>query len=196
MARAEDLSTEVRRVIADGIAPYIKLAFGAERVTIGESFALWSFEGVVDDPDLVFDSRVSFHHSYHHQLFVGDQAVGLAQSRHDPEKNTWKVTRVARSLLASYVDRAIGELDELVPDDIPVVLLKASVYHLSAFWLATEGGAQLYVVSTSPFLRSVPRRRLITPKQFVAGLAQDRSLLVRLPRQEQEPEQPEEPIDL
>jgi hypothetical protein len=178
MAIAASLSRQEIEQIAVQIGPFLELAFGADAkdsVTLGESFELWTFRGVVTDPDTPFASRIEFAGELHHQLFVAGVAAGIAQSRKDPRTGNRAVTRIARSLLASYIDQALGDVDHEEPEPVPVCLLKASAYHLSALWVRASDRDRLYVVSSSPFLRSVPRKRFIDPQTLVRGLAQDRS---------------------
>jgi hypothetical protein len=181
LAYAVDLSADTRRAIGATITPLLPTVFGhtdSPGVEIGESFALWYFKGAVAHVDESFAAHVEPSCQLYHQLFVNGEPSAFAHSRLD-WNGAWSITRIGRSGLPSRIDQAVSELDTLAPESIEVRLLKTRIYRVTALWLSSAENDRLYVVSAPPYFKHLPLRRLITPEQFVEGLAKEERFLKR-----------------
>jgi hypothetical protein len=200
MAESHRLSKDALSQIAEGLATLAPIVFGpgVATVEIAESFPIWEIDQRVTSPLASLNTLAQFDERYHHQILLDGTPIGVAHSRHLREPNEWRVVRLARTMLASYIDTALDIIDAAEPDPTPVRLLKASPYRISALWLANEKNERVYVVSRPPYRRDIQLREFLTPADFVRSLAQERAFVQRDRRARQQSPGPDrdEPVDL
>jgi len=167
MAEAAHLSEDVLAEVARTVASSVTLAFeryAPDVVELGEAFELWYLAGIVEDDKANFNARVEFTGRYHHQIFVNGSPAGFAVSTRPASGQAWKVTRLVPSTLAADIDEAV-----------PVCLVTAPAYLVTAFWVRDGLTPRLFVVSCPPSNQEMKRRVFLSPEEFIAALAREQA---------------------
>jgi hypothetical protein len=178
MAEAAHLSEDVLAEVARTVASSVTLAFeryAPDVVELGEAFELWYLAGIVEDDKANFNARVEFTGRYHHQIFVNGSPAGFAVSTRPASGQAWKVTRLVPSTLAADIDAAVDILDRALPQAVPVCLVTAPAYLVTAFWVRDGLTPRLFVVSCPPSNQEMKRRVFLSPEEFIAALAREQA---------------------